>query len=410
MTHISRPLATGGEAQTRRSAKPRVGRGPLIAGVAIAGLIAAAFLLQTGPGATRPGPPPPPVVTVSVPLRETLATTTEFLGQFSAVDMVELRAQVGGTLTSIGFKDGQIVHKGDLLFTIDSRPYEVKLAEAAAQLQSSQAHTVLTSAELWRAAQLKRSDYGSAETVDQRAADERAAEASTAAAKAALDDAKLDLEFARVVAPFTGRIGAHQVSAGNLISGSRAGSSPTTLLATLVSLDPIHLDFDMSEADYLAFQKAHPGAVTNTPVQISVGDGGLYSRQGTLDFIDNAMDRGSGTIHARATVPNPDFTLTPGQFARVRVLTGAPMPVMLLPAAAMVPDQSRQTVMVAAPDGTVIQKSVVTGGLKGSLRIVRSGLAPGDRVIIDGLALVRPGGKVVAVPGHIATDAPAGSQ
>ena len=410
MTYISRPLSPGSEAQSRPSGTRGSGRGKLLAGLVIAGAAASVALLQARPNATPPAAPPPPTVTVGAPLHETVATTTEFLGQFSAVDRVELRAQVGGTLTSIGFKDGQIVHKGDLLFTIDARPYEVKLAEAAAQLQSAQARTVLTGVELWRAAQLRRSDYGSAETVDQRAADQRAAEAATNSAKAAMDDARLDLEFSRVVSPFTGRIGAHQVSAGNLVSGSRAGSSPTTLLATLVSLDPIHLDFDISEADYLAFQRAHPGAITDTPVQVSVGDDGHFSRQGTLDFIDNAMDRGSGTIHARATVPNPDLTLTPGQFARVRVLTGAPEQVLLVPAASLVPDQSRETVMVAAADGTVAQRSVTTGGLHGGLRIVRAGLTPADRVIIDGIALARPGAKVVALPGHIAPDAPADSQ
>ena len=410
MTYISRPLSRDSEVLSRQSAKRGSGGRALLAGLVIAGAAASAFLLHARPYATPQVAPPPPTVTVGAPLHETVASTTDFLGQFSAVDMVELRAQVGGTLTSIGFKDGQIVHKGDLLFTIDARPYEVRLAEAAAQLQSAQAHAVLTGVELWRAAQLKRSDYGSAETVDQRAADQRAAEAATAGARAALDDARLDLEFARVVAPFTGRIGAHQVSIGNLISGSRAGTSPTTLLTTLVSLDPIHLDFDMSEADYLAFQRAHPGAVTNTPVQVSIGDTGRFIRTGTLDFIDNAMDRGSGTIHARATVPNPDLTLTPGQFARVRVPTGAPEQVLLVPAASLVPDQSRETVMVAGADGTVAQKSVTTGGLHGGLRIVRAGLAPGDRVIIDGIALVRPGGKVVAVRGHIAADAPADSQ
>ena len=408
MTYISRPLSLNREAQSRPTAKRGLGRRGLLAALAICGIAAASLLLQNSPQAKPPAAPPPPKVTVGAPLSRTVATTTDFLGQFSAVDMVELRAQVGGTLTSIAFRDGQVVHNGDLLLTIDARPYEVKLAQAAAALQSAQARTVLTGLELWRAAQLRRSNYGSAETLDQRSADQRAAEATAASAKAALDDAKLDLEFSRVAAPFTGRIGAHQVSVGNLVSGSRAGSSPTTLLATLVSLDPIHLDFDISEADYLAFQRAHPGAVTDTPVQVSVGDDRNFSRQGTLDFIDNAMDRGSGTIHARATVPNPDLSLTPGQFARVRVLTGAPQHVLLVPAASVVPDQSRETVLVAGPDGTVVQKSITTGGLHGGLRIVEGGLAPEDRVIIDGTALARPGAPVVAVPGRITADAPAG--
>ncbi len=381
-----------------------------LAGFAIAAVLGAGVWLETRPGDGAPPAPPIPRVTVANPLRQTISTTTDFLGQFSAVDMVELRAQVGGTLTSIGFKDGQVVHKGDLLFTIDPRPYTVRLDQAAATLQSAQAHTALTGMELWRAAQLRQSNYGSAETLDQRQADQRAAEATTASAKAALDDARLDLEFSRVAAPFTGRIGAHQVSVGSLVSGSRAGSSPTTLLATLVSLDPIHLDFDVSEPDYLAFRRAHPGTLVDAPVQVSVGDDGQFALQGTLDFIDNAMDRGSGTIHARATVPNPDLSLTPGQFARVRVLTGAPESVLLVPAAAVIPDQSRQTVLVAGADGSVLQRGVTIGGLHAGLRVVRAGLAQEDRVIIDGTALARPGARVDAVPGRIAADATTGGR
>ena len=402
MTHISRPLSAQSEAQTRPTSRRGTARRTLVAVLLVAGAAGTGLVFESGHGVAPQAPPPPPQVTVATPLRETVSTTTDFLGQFSAVDMVELRAQVGGTLTSIGFDDGHVVHKGDLLFSIDPRPYEVRLAQATAQLQSAQAHTVLTSVELWRATQLRQNNYGSVETLDQRSADQRAAEASTASAKAAMDDARLDLEYCRVTAPFTGRIGAHLVSVGSLVSGSRAGSSPTTLLATLVSLDPMHLDFDMSEADYLAFQHAHPGALAGTPVQVSVGDDGRFSRAATLDFIDNEMDRGSGTIHARATVPNANFSLTPGQFARVRVLTGAAERVLLVPATALVPDQSRQTLMVAGADGTVVQKEVSTGGLHEGLRTVRAGLAPEDRVIIDGTALARPGGKVLPMQGRIA--------
>ena len=220
-------------------------------------------------------PPPPPQVTVSRPLQQTVQATSRFLGQFSAVDSVELRAQVGGTLSAIEFQDGQIVHKGDPLFVIDPRPFQIRLDQAVAQLQTAQAKETLSEAELWRAQQLKRTDFGTAETVDQRAADQRSAQAAIDTAKAAIMDAQLDLEFSRVTAPFTGRIGAHLVSIGSLVSGSRGGTSPTTLLATIVSLDPIYLDFDMSEADYLAYQQAitaprrtptSPSALTATAI------------------------------------------------------------------------------------------------------------------------------------------------
>ena len=238
-----------------------------------------------------------------------MQATGRFLGQFSAVDRVELRAQVGGTLSTIEFQDGQIVHKGDPLFVIDPRPFQIKLDQAVAQLQTAQAKEALSEAELWRAQQLKRTDFGTAENVDQRAADQRSAQAAIDTAKAAISDAQLDLEFSRVTAPFTGRIGAHLVSVGSLVSGSRGGTSPTTLLATIVSLDPIYLDFDMSEVR-LPCLPASPSRqrAPHDDVAISLDGDGHFDRHGTLDFIDNAVNRSSGTIHARATVPNPDLT------------------------------------------------------------------------------------------------------
>jgi multidrug efflux system membrane fusion protein len=356
---------------------------------------------------TQAAAPPPPQVTVSRPLLETVAATTGFLGQFSAVDSVELRAQVGGTLTEIDFKDGQIVHQGDLLFAIDPRPYQIRLDQAVAQYQTAQSKVVLTQAELWRAQQLKRTEFGTAENVDVRAADQRTADAAIDTAKAAIMDARLDLEYARVTAPFTGRIGAHQVSTGNLISGSRGGTGPTTLLATIVSLDPIYLDFDMSEADYLAWQRDNPSG-TGLPhgeVTISLNGDGNYDRRGTLDFIDNALNRGSGTIHARVTVPNPDLAITPGQFARLRLVTGHPAASLLVPATAVMPDQSADVVMTVDADGTVVPKPVKAGELWNGLRVIDRGLTADDRVVIDGQMRARPGGKVTPVDGTI-TPAP----
>jgi membrane fusion protein, multidrug efflux system len=345
--------------------------------------------------------PPPPQVTVSRPLPQTVQATVRFLGQFSAVDKVELRAQVGGTLTEINFRDGQIVHKDDLLFVIDPRPFQIRLDQAAAQLNTAQAKENLSEVELWRAQQLKLTSFGTAETVDQRAADLRTDRAAIDAARASIRDAALDLEFSHITAPFTGRIGQHLVSVGNLVSGSRGGASPTTLLATIVSLDPIHLDFDMSESDYLAWQNSNRGATPKADVAISLDGDGHYDHNGTLDFIDNVVDRSSGTIHARVTVPNPNLTITPGQFARLRVAIGQPTPVLLVPATAVVPDQSQHIVMAVAADGTVVPKPVDIGELDHGLRVIRSGLVPGDRVVIDGLVRSRPGMKVTPAPGAI---------
>jgi membrane fusion protein, multidrug efflux system len=355
---------------------------------------------------------PPPQVTVSKPLARDVDTRIGLLGQFSAIDRVELRAQVGGTLTEIHFKDGQIVHKGDLLFMIDSRPYEIKLAKATAQLQTVSARFALASVQLGRAQTLLRTSYGTAETVDQRTSEQSSAQAAIDDAKAQIRDAQLDIEYCRITAPFTGRISARLVSVGSLIAGSRAATSPTTLLTTLVSLDPIYLDFDMSESDYLTFSRERArlyGPLANA-VSISLGDENRFTRQGTLDFVDNALDRSSGTIHARATVPNPDLFLVPGEFARVRVAVAPPAPTLMVPDAAVVLDQSQHMVMTVVADGTVVPAPVQTGDLRGGLRVIQSGLAPGDRVIIDGLVHATPGTKVDPQEGTIRYDATSDGQ
>ena len=408
MTELTRvQVAPAGQATPARDLPQHSSRGRWIGLVVVAGIVVAAGVVaeRNWPApAAPPSPPPPPQVTVSAPLQKTVQATSRLLGQFAAVDTVELRAQVGGTLTAIGFKDGQTVRAGDPLFSIDPRPYQIRLDTALAQLQNAQAKQVLTAAELWRAQQLKRTDYGSAETVDERAADDRSAQAAIQTAQSAIMDARLDLEFAKITAPFAGRMGARQVSLGSLVSGSRGGTGPSTLLTTIVSLDPIYLTFDMSEADYAAYQKAHHPADPPSDVAISLYGDGHFDRHGKLDFIDNAMDRGSGTIRARATVPNPDLAITPGQFARLHLSLGPPQPAMLVPAAAVVPDQSRQLVMTVAPDGTVVPKLVEIGDIEQGLRVVRSGLAPTDRVVIDGLVRVRPGAKVNPVAGEIKPD------
>jgi RND family efflux transporter MFP subunit len=332
-----------------------------------------------------------------------LDSTLGFLGQFSAVDEVELRAQVGGTLTEIHFKDGAIVRKGDLLFSIDSRPYEIKLAEATARLETARARLALAGRELDRAQALKHEEAGTAENVDQRTADRQSAQASVDDARAQIRDAQFDIEHCRITAPFTGRIGTHLVSVGNLIAGSRAATSPTTLLATLVSLDPIHLDFDMSEADFMRFSRYRSQNKESSvdKVEIARSDETKFTRQGSLDFIDNVLDHSSGTIHARATVPNSGFVLTPGEFARVRLVVAAPAPTLLLPDAAVLPDQSQHLVMTVAPDGTVVPKPVEVSDLRGGLRVIRSGLTAQNRVIIDGIAFATPGSKVTTQVGTI---------
>jgi RND family efflux transporter MFP subunit len=343
-----------------------------------------------------------PQVVVSKPLMREVDSRLGFLGQFSAVEHVELRPQVGGTLTGIHFKDGDIVQKGDLLFTIDARPYEIRLAQTNALLETATARLELANRELHRAEVLKRSDWATAQSVDQRTAEQRAAQAAVDDAKSQISDAQFDLEHCHITAPFTGRIGT-LVSVGNLIAGSRAATSPTTLLATLVSLDPIYLDFDMSESDFLTFshERAQLKGGFADKVEIALGDETQFARQGTLDFVDNVLNRSSGTIHARATVPNPDGFLTPGVFARVRLVVGAPVATLMVPDMAVLPDQSQHSVMTVAPDGTAVPKQVEIGDLRGGLRVIRSGLTPNDQVIIDGIPHAAPGAKVAPQSGTI---------
>jgi RND family efflux transporter MFP subunit len=391
------------------AARPRGWRWKLTAlGAAVALGVTFAWLGLTPDRGNRAAAAPTPtsVVTVSQPLQREVDVRAGFLGQFSAVDRVELRAQVGGTLTEIHFKDGQIVHKGDLLFVIDPRPYEIKLAQAQAALQTATARVALANNQLFRAQSLKHNEFATQETVDQRTNDQDASQAAVEDAKARVRDAELDLEYCRMRAPFTGRIGARQVSIGSLVAGSRAATSPTTLLATLVSLDPLYLDFDMSESDFLTFSRERArlkGPLANK-VMIALSDENNFAREGTLDFIDNALDRSSGTIHARATVRNEDLFLAPGQFARLRVAIASPMPVYLLPDAAVVLDQSQRLVMTVGSDATVKPKIVTTGELRGGLRVIQSGLEPSDRVIIDGLVRAIPGTKVAPQDGTIHYD------
>jgi RND family efflux transporter MFP subunit len=350
-----------------------------------------------------PAAPPPPTVSVSVPLQHDVDQRLSFLGQFAAVKQVEIRAQVGGTLKSVSFKDGDVVHQGQLLFQVDPVPYQIKVDEAKAELESANAKLALTTQELTRARQLRATDAGSVENVDQRVADSAAARAAVDGAKASLHDAQFDLDRTRIYAPFTGRIGTHLVSVGNLIAGSRAAASPTTLLTTIVSLDPLWLNFDMSESDYMTFQRqrAKVSGPLADKVQVSLGDEKTFDRSGTLDFIDNGLDRSSGTIHARATLQNGDAFLTPGGFARVRLAVSAPAPALLVPDAAVLSDQADHAVYVVGKDNTVSQKKVEVGELRGGLRVITSGLSPTDKVVVDGIPSVKAGAAITPQTGAI---------
>lgn len=345
-------------------------------------------------------------VKVSKPLVETVGTRLGFLGQFSAINSVELRAQVGGTLTSIDFKDGDIVQKGELLFTIDSRPYDIRLAQAEAELENAAAKTVLANSEYLRAIALEKNSAGTVQNVEQRRSELRVSQALVAQAKTEVDDARLDVDRCKIFAPFTGRIGIHQVSVGNLVAGSRAAASPTTLLTTLVSLNPIYLDFDMGESDYLAYSsnRGKTGSKTHDVVELALSNEKEFARKGALEVVNNVIDRSSGTIRARATVDNPDVELIPGEFARLRLVVGKPLPTLMVPDAAVLPDQSEHMVLTVNAHGFVVPKQVQVGALRDGLRIVKSGLTADDDVITEGIPYAIPGAKVIAKASSIQAD------
>lgn len=350
--------------------------------------------------------PPPPQVTVAAPLLKDIVEWNEYTGQFQAVEEVEIRSRVSGYLDKIHFNDGQIVAAGDLLFSIDPRPFEIAVSSAKAQLSEAKARLDLANAQLARAQQLRKRDNVSAAVYDERYQEMRAAAASVQVAEAALRDAELNLEYASMAAPIEGRIGARAVSIGNLVTG---GSGPnTTVLTTIVSLNPIRLIFDISEAELLAYQRAvaegRMSATVEKPIEVQAKlmDDTGWSLNGRIDFIDNQVDRGAGTIRVRAVFPNPDFRLTPGQFARIRVPASNRYPALIVPESALLNDQARKIVMTVAADGTVVPKVVRPGPNRGpELRIIRSGLEPADRIIINGLMRVRPGMKVTPEEGAI---------
>ncbi|EWY40561.1 hemolysin secretion protein D [Skermanella stibiiresistens SB22] len=370
-----------------------------------AGIGAYGYFNTTHPAAAQTAAPPPPPVTVSKPLRRELIEWDEFTGQFSAVDSVEIRARVSGYLESVHFQDGQLVQKGQLLFVIDPRPFEAAAASARAQLAQATARLDLANQQLARAASLRQRDVLSGSVYDERIQEARVATAGIEVAKSAVRTAELDLEFTRVMAPVSGRISRREVSVGNLIAGG-AGGTPT-LLTTIVSLDPIRFDFDMSEGDFLAYQRATAKGLLlqqrdgGVKVQARLFDERDWPLEGHIDFIDNRVDRGAGTIRARAVFPNPNLMLTPGQFGRLRLPGSELYTATLLPDSAIVSDQSNKIVLTVAEDGTVVPKLVRPGPMENGLRIIRSGLDPDDRVIISGIVRARPGTKVTPQPGEI---------
>jgi RND family efflux transporter MFP subunit len=345
-----------------------------------------------------PSAPPPPQVTVARPVVKNVTDHTEFVGRFVAVDAVEIRARVSGYLDAIHFTDGQFVKQGDLLFTVDRRPFQVALDQARANLAQAKANVVYATTDLARGKDLVGRAIISQQTFDQRVQSKSVAEANAAAQEAAVKQAALDLEFTELRAPVSGRIGDRRVSVGNLVAGGTTGT--TTLLATIQSTDPIRFEFTADEGSYLRYRrmtKTTPDRINNAgkvPVKLKLLDEQIFSHPGHMDFVDNAIDTASGTIRARAVFPNPNGTLTPGMFGRIQVATGPPAEALLVPDSAIGTEQVRKYVLVVDDNDVAQPKYITLGPVIDGLRVVASGLETSDRVIVNGLMRVRPGAKV----------------
>jgi RND family efflux transporter MFP subunit len=353
-----------------------------------------------------PAAPPPPAVTVTKPMVKELVEWKDFTGQFQAVDAVDVRARVSGYLESINFVDGQTVKKGDLLFVIEPKPYELALESATAELAQAGAQLDLANAQLQRTTQLKEKDYATQETYDERVAQVHTATATRDAASAALDQAKLNLDYTRVTAPIPGRASRHELSVGSLVLGGTTGTP--TVLTSIVSLDPIQFYFNVSEADGMTYKRlVEKGEIPSArdrkvEVEAQLMDEANWPIKGTIDFVDNQYDRSTGTIRVRAAFPNPNYFITPGQFGRVRVPMSQLHPVLLVPDASVVTDQSTKMLFTVTPDGTVAPKPVQLGPVvDGNLRIIQSGIDANDDVIVKGLLRARPGQKVTPQQGTV---------
>lgn len=339
------------------------------------GLILAMALAGCGK-TDEQGAQPSPQVSVATPLQETVVDWSDFVGRFEAPATVDVRARTGGFLQAVHFKDGQFVRKGQLLFTLD--PRQAQAALASAQAQAAQAR-----GELARAEALVATQAISRELYESRKANALVADATVRARQ-------LDVEFTRVVAPISGTVSDRRVDPGNVIAG---GSSAGDVLTTIVSTSPIYFTFDASEAQLLQSQRA--GARGGATLQVRLQDEADYRWTGKVDFSDNAIDGTSGTVRMRAVVANPNNFLKPGMFGHARLEGAAPYQALLLPDTAVSSDAARKVVYVANADGSVAVKPVQLGPLSGGLRVIRSGIAATDKVIVNGIQRVQqPGVKV----------------
>jgi RND family efflux transporter MFP subunit len=362
-------------------------------------VLLAAALAACGQGQQQGAGQNLPAVTVAKPVQRTVVDQDEYVGRFVAVNAVDVRSRLSGYLAEIHFTDGQMVKKGDLLFTVDRRPFQIVLERMRANLAQARANLAFAKADLDRGQSLLQNKTITAQTYDQRTQGKNVAEAAVAAQEAMVHSAELDLnEYSELRAPIDGKIGDRRVSVGNLVMGGPGGNA--TLLATIVSVDPIRFEFTFDEASYLRYQrfagKAGGGVDGGVPVALKLLDEKDFQHTGKIDFVDNVINQSSGTVRGRAVFPNPDGIFTPGMFGRIRVPGSPPYPALLIPDEAIASEQVRKYVLVVDDTGVVQQKYVTPGQLDNGLRVIRDGLAASDRVVVNGLMHARPGIKVNA--------------
>ncbi len=383
---------------TRRRATPARSLGDFTLGMLPPALllVVAATLSGCETAAQEAVAPAPVEVTVRAAVSQDIVDWDRYTGRFEAVERVELRPRVAGTIDRVAFVEGALVDKGALLFQIDPRPYQARLDQAQAELARTRAQSELAQSESARAENLLQSRAISREEYDERVSRRGQSEATLRAAQAAVESARLDLEFTRVTAPIAGRVSRAHVTAGNFVA---AGD---TVLTSVVSVDPIYVYFDGDEHSYLRYadlasRGERPSErESRLPVYVGLANEDGYPHAGQMDFVDNALDPQTGTIRARAVLPNPNGRFTPGLFARVQLVGSGRYAATLIDERAVGTDQSRKFVYVVDADGGVQYREVQLGGAHEGLRIVRSGVASGERVIVAGQHRVKPGTVVAA--------------
>ncbi|HEX9881578.1 MAG TPA: efflux RND transporter periplasmic adaptor subunit [Hyphomicrobium sp.] len=348
--------------------------------------------------------PLPPEVTVSQPVTQNITEWDEYTGRFDAVEAVEVRARVSGYLDKVNFTDGQDVKAGDLLFEIDPRPFERALEQANAELNQAKVRVSNASLDVERGRPLLKSDHISKKTFDDRENVMREAQAAVKVAEARVKTAELELSFCRITAPISGRISETLVTPGNFVSGGGAADG-TTVLTTIVTQDPIYIYFDVSENNALKYTRlteaTGKGAtgMLGAAVGVALPDEDDFAHAGKLDFLDNRLDRGTGTLRARAVVPNRGALFSAGMFARVRLQGSPEYTAVMLPDEAIGTDQANRFVYVLGTDDVPVRRLVKPGPLVDGLRVVREGIGPEDWVVIRGQQRVRPDQKIS--PKHI---------